>query len=64
MLPTDDPHYRPSMTRKEAIKFLGDAHYRVLTGSNYGDYNSPEYRARYEALRILTDARESLTHCI
>ena len=60
LLPEDDPHYRPSMNKKQIIKFLGDAYYAVVRDSNFPDYHSTGYKARHDALVILTDARESV----
>ena len=60
LLPEDDPHYRPSMNKKQAIKFLSDAQFQVLLSGNFSHYEEAGYKARYEALSILTDAREAI----
>jgi len=53
-LPDDDPHYRPSLTPKQALKMLRRAYSSVQMGPGWGT------DAWHESLRILAAAQKKV----
>lgn len=64
MLPSDDPHYRPSMTRAEARKFLTAAELQVIIAPQpdlpEDSWIDMPWQWRHDAYQIFRDAKARL----
>lgn len=63
ILPMDDPHYRPSLTKNQALRLLNRAlTYVICNGSNWGAFTGEAgvYDAWRETQTILTEAKKAV----